>query len=306
MLKHPEVVHFVLRADCEATQPAVSDPELGERASRGMADCIEKAGGRMSFAVIPTDLEAHAALYLDLKSRGHEVGLHVHPAAQGYEEFLGIYGPDMQERIIREAADRFSQVMACEPGMFSMGYSSANDHSFPVLAKLGFRHGKISCPGRMLPECAAVWSGAPLFMHYGHPYNRLLQGTLDFVEIPPTVDWESMMWGGKQPQDLRIELVDAKNHYYTMMKSLERQKKENLPVRYLHAFTHNVFDYGDPGNFRRETLEKVIDHARRLSEETGCGLKITTLEEISAGFRKKCPLENAAGAHLRLDTRGRS
>ena len=238
-----------------------------------------------------------------MKTRGHEVGLHMHPAAQGYEEFLGIYGPGMQEKILGEAVDRFRQVMDCEPEMFSMGYSSANDYTYPVLHKLGFRHGKISCPGRALPECAAVWAGAPLFVHYGHPYNRILPGTLDFVDIPPTVDWESLIWGGKHPQDLRIELVDAKNHYYTMMKSLERQREEKIPVRYLHAFTHNVFDYSDPRSFRRETLEKVITHARGLSEKMNCLMKLTTLARIAGFYRTETPIEDAPEVDLRLDTR---
>ena len=300
-----DTIYFVLRIDCEATQPAVDDPALGERAVRGLAEIMENAGGRMSFAVIPTDLEAHSALYHDLMKRGHEVGLHVHAKAQGYEEFLGIYGPEMQEKILKEAADRFSQIMGFPPLMFSMGYSSANDYTFPVLANLGFCHGKLSCPGRVLPECAAVWAGAPLFMHYGHPHNRLLSGKLDFVEIPPTVDWESRMWGGKHPQDLRIELVDAKNHYYTMLKSLDRQKAEDIPVRYLQAITHNLFDYSDSANFRRETLEKVVTHARGLSEKMGCGMTITTLEEIAGLYRKRHPLEEIEEVDLQLDTRGR-
>ena len=36
---------FVLRVDCEATQPAVDDQALGERAVRGLVDVVEAEGG---------------------------------------------------------------------------------------------------------------------------------------------------------------------------------------------------------------------------------------------------------------------
>lgn len=170
----------------------------------------------------PPTLRAHQSLYKGLKRKGHEVGLHLHPAAQGYQEFCGIYDGETQEKIIKEAARLFAKIMEERPRAFCMGYGSANDYAYPVLIKLGFTHGMCSIPGRILPECASVWAGASLFMHYAHPDNRLLAGDLDFVEIPNTLDWESRMWGGKHPQDLRIELVDAKNHFYTIEKSLRR------------------------------------------------------------------------------------
>ena len=48
----------------------------------------------------------------------------------------------------------------------------------------------------------------------------LLSGGLDFVVIPQTIDPDSRMWGGKTPLDLRVELVDAKNHWYTIHKAV--------------------------------------------------------------------------------------
>ncbi len=216
MTAEDSVVYFNLSTDCEATGPAVADAALGKRATQGLAAILDAEGWRGSFFVIPTDIEAHGALYREIAERGHEVGFHVHPAAQGYAEFCGLYGPETQEKIISEAVERFVQVMGEPPQGFSMGYASANDYTYPILAKLGFTHGMCSMPGRILPECASVWAGAPLFMHYAHPHNRVLPGALDFVEIPATIDWESRMWGGKHPQYLRVELVDAKNHFYTM------------------------------------------------------------------------------------------
>ena len=293
---------FNLSTDCEATQPAVNDAALGERASRGLAAILESAGWRGSFFVIPTDIEAHGALYQELAKRGHEIGLHIHPAAQGYAEFCGIYGPQMQEKIISEAADRFAQVMGEAPCGFSMGYASANDYTYPILVKLGFTHGMCSMPGRILPECASVWAGAPLFIHYAHPHNRILPGALDFVEIPVTVDWESRMWGGKHPQDLRIELVDARNHYYTIEKSLRRQIAEEVPVKLIHARTHDLFEYSDPRDFRRETLAGVIMHVKNIADQCGYRIAGRPLREIAQLYVERVP---KAETELELDHRGR-
>ena len=87
-------------------------------------------------------------------------------------------------------------------------------------------------------------------MHYAHAYNRLLPEWLDFVEVRRTLDPDSRMWGGKHPQDLRVELVDAKNHWYTIDKAVERQFRENTPVKY--KITHNTYEFGrGTGEFRR-------------------------------------------------------
>ncbi len=296
-----EIIYFNLSTDCEATDPALNDAALGERATRGLRDLLEAEAWRATFYVIPTDMEAHPQLYNELHDAGHEIGLHLHPAAQGYSPFCGIYGPDMQEKIMDEAADRFAQVMGWRPRALCMGYGSANDHTYPILAKLAFTHGMCSVPGRILPECASLWGGAPLFMHYTHPYNRCLIGDLDFVEVPATIDWESRMWGGKHPQDLRVELVDAKNHFYTIEKSVRRQIEEDVPVKLLHTVTHNIFEYGDPDDFRRQTLEGIITHYKNIVADRGYGLAGATVAEIAELYRAAVPRQES---ELELDLRG--
>jgi len=296
-----EKLYFTLSTDCEATQPAVDDPGLGERSTRGLAEVLEGQGWGGTFFVIPTDIEAHPAMYRQLDEGGHEVGLHVHPAAQGYEEFLGVYDAQMQHDIIKEAADRFAQVMGYLPETICPGYYSANDDTFGVLVKLGFRHGVCSCPGRILPECASVWAGAPWFMHYAHPNYRVLAGDLDFVDIPRTADGDSMMWGGKHPQDLRVELVDAKNQFYTIKKSVKKQMDENVPVKHIHAVTHNYFEYLDPGDFRRQTLEGIISHYKQIADSEGLETAGVPLSDLATLYRQKVETTKLT---LSLDRRG--
>ncbi|MCC7519937.1 MAG: polysaccharide deacetylase family protein [Verrucomicrobiae bacterium] len=297
---------FTLQIDCEATQRSIRDPALGKRSILGLGELLATTGTRGTFLVIPSDIEAHAALYKELEAAGHEIGLHVHPADQGFEEFLGVHSADDQRTILSEGIDRFAQALGRRPASFCPGYFSANDFTFGVLEELGFTHGAVSCPTRNLPQCAAVWAGSPLDPHYPHRHNRLLAGDVNFVELPVTVDPESRLWGGGQPLDLRVELVDAKNHWYTINKAVRRQLDEKTPLKQIHALTHNTFDYNAPGNFRRETYVGMVQAARQIAEREKLRFQPATLAEVAAAFRQAVPFHTAQTQELKLDTRGRN
>lgn len=301
---HDNQLFVAFNIDCESSQPAVNDLALGDRATRGFAEVLEQHDLRGSFEVLPGDIEPHAGIYRDLKQRGHEIGLHVHPAADGHEEFLGVYGPGEQRDILSHATDRFAQAMGEPPKSIVVGYASINDYSYSILYDLGYRHGTCSIPTRILPECASIHGGAPLDVHYAHRYNRSLVGDLDFVEIPVTVDPESRIWGGKHPQDLRVELVDAKNHWYTIYKAVERQIAQNVPVKCLRPLTHNLFDFSDPHDFRRQTLMGMIGHIRTIAEDHGLQIVArATGTDVATAYRSAVPLGSNA-THLMLDRRG--
>jgi peptidoglycan/xylan/chitin deacetylase (PgdA/CDA1 family) len=289
--------------DCEATQHSVSDPVLGARGAEGFAGILDSYGLLGNFFVIPGDAESNPLLYRSIHERGHEVGLHLHPGEEGYFEFAGVMGPDEQREVITKARDRWSRAMGFEPVCFCMGYASANDYTYGVLEELGFEYGQICVPGRRLVECASVWEGKPLFIHSANRYNRLLPGDLDFIEIPHTVDLESRMWGGKHPQDLRVELVDAKNHWYTAYKSVMKQKDDDaIPLKIIRGVTHNTFDYSDPANFRRQTLVSMIAGIRGILNDAGCALVPATLGMIADIYRKTVPKVDAKSL-LTLDRR---
>ena len=301
-----DTLFFSIQIDCESTQHAIRNPALGERAIRGLGDVFAETKTLGTFFVIPGDIEAHTAIYKELAKQGHEIGLHIHAADQGYGEFLGDQGPDLQRKIIDEAADQFAQAMGRRPLTICPGYFSANDFTFGILEELGFTHGAVSCPTRNLPQCAAVWSSSPLDPRYPHRFNRMLNGDVDFVDLPPTVDPDSRMWGGAQPLNLRVELVDAKNHWYTIDKAVRRQLEQNTPLKQIHADTHNVFDYSDTRNFRRETYVGMVNAARQIAERGKLTFQAATLAEVAAAFRKAVPLSSVKLTELKLDTRGRA
>ncbi len=298
-----DALYVGLFVDCESTQPAIGDPALGRRADAAIASVLEKFGLRGTFHLLPTEAEANGDLYKALAERGHEIGLHIHPAVQGYQEFFGIYGPEQQRKILKEGKDRFEAAMGGPPGSLCIGYASINDYSYEVFESLGFRHGMTCIPTRVLPECAAIHAAAPLSMHYANRYNRALIGDMDYVEVPVTVDPDSRLWGGKHPQDLRIELVDAKNHYYTIRKAIERQMADGSAVKYILAMTHNVFEFGEATDFRRQTLEGVLQHVYALAAEKGLKVVPATIGEMAAAYRKAVP-RGKEMKQLELDRRG--
>ena len=301
-----EPVLFNIQVDCECTQRSIAAPALGERALQGVREICAASGWKATFVVIPSDMRAHAARYRDLEAEGHEVGLHVHPGEQGYAEFLGVYGFDEQVQILTEAAAVFADHMNRPPVCFTPGYFSANDHTFAALEAAGLRHGTVSCPTRNLPQCACVWGSSPMGAHYPHRHNRCLQGEVDFVDVPMTIDPESRLWGGAHPQDLRVELVDAKNHYYTIEKAVKRQlePRDTTPVKYIKVLTHNIFDYAEERDFRRQTLLGIIDASRRICADQEAELVPATTADIASQYRDKVPVP-ARGERLELDTRGR-
>lgn len=299
-------IFFNLQVDCESTQHSIKNPALGERALRGLQQILAQTGMKATFVAIPGDIEAHAAIYRELAAEGHEIGVHLHPADMGYDEFLGVYGLEDHSIMLRKAADIFAQAFGRRPECFTPGYFSANDFTFPALENAGFRHGLVSMPTRNLPQCACVWGSSPLTLHYPHRFNRCLTGNVDFVDVPMTVDVESRMWGGAHPQDLRVELVDAKNHWYTIRKNVVRQAQaaDAIPVKHLKALTHNFFDYSDERDFRRETLLGVIAAVGRICDEQQCALVPATTATMAEAFRQRVPLPRD-GVKLTLDARGR-
>ena len=262
--------------DCEqidslADQRGPVTWELGERSIRGYCETLLEHGLGATLFIVPQAAKRYRTTFLELAGAGIELGLHYHPQDHGYPDFFGAFTSEEQDRMLREAMDQWSQALGLTPFVFRPGNFSANDATFPTLVRLGFLAGSVSLPQRNFVEARANWAGAPFDPHLAHRANRLLPGDLPFLEAPVTVDWESMVWGGRTPVDLRIELLDARNHGFTIRKALKRQLDAGQQPLLLVVYTHNVFDYGDPAEFRRQVLDGIVaemQHAAELHELT--------------------------------------
>jgi len=284
--------HVCWTIDCESSRADINDVKLGHNAISGFSDLLEEEGWAGTFFLVDEELEPLSDLLGKKKEKGHELAFHPHPDKPGGEwEFLGVFSRSEQKEIAERAIDVFDRVLGHRPTSFRPGYASANDHTFPVFAECGFRQSSASLPGRKVTALAANWAGAPLFAHYTHPSNRFLTGGLDFVEIPISVDWESMIWGGLHPQDVRVEFTDAKNHAFTIRKIMKRQVDEGLPLKALVVLTHNLFRYGDEGNFRRDTMLGMIKTIRDCATEFGVELVGSTIDQAASAYRQAVPFQ---------------
>ena len=131
-----------------------------------------------------------------------------------------------------------------------------------------------------MPGLRAVWTGAPKDAHFAHRANRLLIGDSDFLEVPITVDWESMIWGGQTPLDLRVGAVDARSHSFTVEKNVRRMLADQTSIKTICAFTHNYFDYSNIAEFRRETLDGMIGSIRASAARYGLPVRGVTLKQL--------------------------
>ena len=284
MTRHDEI--FVCwTIDCEATQKAIDDVALGKRALRGWGDLLGEADLKGTLFVLPSDAEAYPGLLRQLADEGFEIGLHVHPQEDGYKEYCGAYSFDEQVAMYAEAVRRFADAAGFAPATFRTGSCSANDMTFPATYETGFRSCSHSMPERRLTSLRANWTGAESGVHFTHASNRLLEGDLDLVEVPLTCDGDSMLWSGRHPQDLRVELFDAKNQAFMIDKMIAREKSRESRVAAIVALTHNVFEYGNPDDFRRQTMRQMIADFQSLAEKHAVRLVPATVGEIAAAYR---------------------
>jgi peptidoglycan/xylan/chitin deacetylase (PgdA/CDA1 family) len=285
--------HICWTMDCESCHPNINDAELGKNAVRGFTQVLNELNWKATLFAIPEELSPLREVFKDAAGGGHELALHLHPQAAGEKsDYLGTFSPEKQAQIIRQGMVKFQALLQVEPTTCRPGYGSANDATFGVMAECGIRQASASFPGRTMSQLASNWGGAPLFAHYTHPYNRLLAGSMDFVEIPISVDWESMIWGGCHPQDLRVEYTDAKNHSFLIRKIMQRQMRENQPFLALVILTHNLFRYEDRENFRRETMLGMIDTIRKCAQELNVEIVGSTISQAAEAYRAVTPLQS--------------
>ncbi len=279
-------IYLCWTLDCEATQREIDNADLGRRAVRGFVDVVVAAGMRVTLFVLPADARAYPKLLRQLSDEGVEIGLHYHPHEEGHADHCGAYTGDEQRAMYATAVGQFSDAIGFEPKTFRTGSCSANDATFPVTAQLGFTSCSHSMPGRNMVALRANWAGTPAHVHYAHPANRLLEGSLDLVEVPLTTDPDSMLWSGGPPWDLRVELFDARNQRFLIDKMLTREKARAQPVKSIVALSHNVFDYSDPSEFRRQTLQQMLTDFATLAEQHEVALRPATIGEIATAYRQ--------------------
>ena len=61
---------------------------------------------------------------------------------------------------------------------------------------------------------------------------------------------------------------------------------DTIPIKMNRAVTHNVFEYGEPENFRRKTMLAMIEAVRDILNTNDCESVPATFAHIAEDFRK--------------------
>lgn len=278
-------LYTIFTMDCEAinalaAEGGPSDWDFCKRSIVGYCEALLKRNFKATLFIVPYTAEKHSKILQELEREGIELALHYHPQDYGYNDYLGAYDGEQQYSMLSEAIDQWEQAIGKKPESFRSGNLSANDYTFPTLERLGFRQGSLSVPGRNFTRVKANWAGSPKVPYHTNKANRLIEGDLEFLEVPVTADWESIMWGGLTPLEMRIEMVDARAHGYTIRKNVERQLKNHDSFPYILILTHNIFDYSNKNEFRTQVMEGIIDELKNYTEKADLSLSGITLSEF--------------------------
>ncbi len=262
------------------------DKESSERFITAYRDISVGYGFMPSFFVHPEAAQIHADLLLEYRKQGATLGLHVHPTKFHFPDYqyeFGGYSGEKQREIVQSAAEEWEKALGFRPRFFRPGAFSANDASASVLSALGFIGGSLSIPGRVWPERYCVWAGTPPYPHRTHQAFRCAAGSMDFVDIPLSVDfdrpaassaffcYEDLRPSGRKssPKELLIDMIVR----------MEREKPD-VPV--IHLVTHNDQPYDDPGNESRRRLEETLQLLPSISADYGFELVSASIEDIAA------------------------
>ena len=295
-------INIVVTMDCEpttqTTHPTATGPhdwDLGRRATEGYADIVREYGFPVTFFIHPEAAVAQADMFRDLRAGGASLALHMHPwkysmwRYQG-KRYMAHYGgltEQEQRDLLIESSAMWADALGEKPTLFRPGTFSANDAIFKVLAELGFKGGSCSVPGRMMPEMRAVWTGAEPDPHRTDPSFRQVRGTLDFVNVPVSTDFSTLLegrLGRRLHPDLRPDIDWEAEYgvtYPEIARNLVRQIMERKPtVPAICFISHNHYDYCDEKDPATIRLRQSLEALRQACDEADIHAKPATIHDV--------------------------
>lgn len=241
--------------------------ELSARAIEGFCTRLQLAGYAVTLFLTPECAAQHEPFTEELRARGVELGLYVHPQTLDprFRQYLGQYDREQQRAVVRLALQQLQDALGIRPQSVRSAMFSASDETFAVLYELGFRQGSVSNPGRRVGKHAAVWTGAETQPHYVDPHSRLRAGDMPFLEIPVTTDAQQER-GGLAP-DLAIENGTVEEWHRPLIETqLQRMEENGIRFRTLCFYTRNRFDYYSDREQPAATLEALTGYLAELRD----------------------------------------
>jgi len=264
-------LHIIWTMDCEpvSTRANALAPRSWDQSARtieGFCSRLLVAGYPPTLFLAPECAHEHSPLLEELHGRGVELALLVDPPLlpeRSYRKALGEYSGAEQREIITLAGNLVESAVDVQPRSLRSGGFSASNETYRIAYELGFRQGSLSNPGQERPRQEAAWVGAPLDAHYIDTSNRLLAGSLPFLELPPTVEPSQLVRG--VPWEMRVEVGTFEEWLKPIAESqLARMEAAGVAFRALCIGSRSGVDYTKPNTYT-ETVDTLLDYFDELS-----------------------------------------
>ena len=298
-----KLVYIMMTMDCESAKVDVSDHGISmsssgpadykesERSIRGFVDAVGRAGYPVTLFLHPEVAITHRNMLLGMQSNGVCLGLHLHPyklADSSHSDGLGAYPENEQRVILREAITAWESALGQRPQYFRAGYFSANDATFRLLDKLGFRGGSLSNPGRILGSHFSTWDGSDPYPHRAHPAFRLISGNTNFIEIPVAVAYGrpvSRGHAGEKGYEWPY-IPHTYDHQAVVADILGRFTDDRPDFGTLVTDTHNDHDYTDTNSSASINLDRILTAIQKSCDELDLKSSGTTIDALCHRVRE--------------------
>ena len=286
-------INVLVTMDCEPTTQTTHakatgprDWDHGERAVTGYFDVGMSYGFPATFFIHPETIQAQTKMFKSLESKGACLGLHMHPwkysmwRYQG-KKFMENYGgmpEETQVELLNECREIWREATGGgEPRYFRAGSFSGNDAIFRALVKCGFRGGSCSVPGRIWPDVRTVWAGAEPDPHRANDQFRQAKGRLEFVNVPVSVDYSTVLTQGTKGRrlhpDPRPDTDWVKEYgidYDTIATNIVTQTVARNPeVAVIVVVTHNHYEYRNAADPTTIRLKQSLDAICKACDKAG-------------------------------------
>lgn len=244
--------------DCEPLQgksPACGGPQTWHESEKQVLALAEVFRTRdliaaCGFHLTPEAAKAQPQLYTSLADEGFFLG--IQPNIPGFrypshDRDLGLYQPDEQREIIRQAKEDFEEALGHSTTCYTACCGSRSNATNAILVEMGYREFHLPVPGRLLegrPDRTTV--GLFPFPHHLSERHRCLAGGLDLYGLPGTGDLTGKykLSGGWAPADLRGEYPttdETREMYrYIIDTNIELMELMDVPIKLIFTVGHNT------------------------------------------------------------------
>lgn len=177
-----------------------------------------------------------------IMSRGHDVGVHIHPHHMPGENrmFLWEFNKEEQYKIIKQCTDLFFEITGELPKSFRAGKYGANLDTIDILAKLGYKYD-------FSEFYSQVWCGINPPIAYVLP-----QSYKSIVEFPVTI-FKSFKLFNLYSRFDKLEVTINTNELKYIINEYAKSPNNEIITLFLHSFS--LLDYLETPDAPRANLK---------------------------------------------------